>query len=471
MNAEIEPGVFELKMLEPNSFSELDLISIMVTKKCNFKCTYCPEDTDQDDMVQWDTEKFHDLLAWLYMQNDSTFVALEFFGGEPLLKWKLIKKILDNSREELVKYQIDSGNKFAISFCTNVSLITRDMLDWLLEWHYDTGIRVGFSLSFDTFASDSNRLMKKATNGSYESPVDLIKLIMDMMSKEYNIFMRNSTIRISLMPELLHRLQEDIEGMLEYDVNCISIYPVLSIDPEEKIWDLDKLQELTDSINEVSVYAIENTRTNIQTLEYVNEMGFGCGAGVTSVYVNAKGSVYGCFYTAQEEKDYDLLANFLEGKIFPNKHITTGVKADDPKCQECDKEYCLMCYANNMETKGDMFCSAAWCQEAIDFYQNTLPLCDLSVLNSQIATTEDGNADILNSINSELYDISNYIQAIAEGDTSFRPDTIGISRVEDSRVNWMSTLNDLDSIKDSLKMLMLNMYSVCKKNKRAINNE
>jgi len=313
--------------------------------------------------------------------------------------------------------------------------------------------------------------MKKATNGSYESPVDLIKLIMDMMSKEYNIFMRNSTIRISLMPELLHRLQEDIEGMLEYDVNCISIYPVLSIDPEEKIWDLDKLQELTDSINEVSVYAIENTRTNIQTLEYVNEMGFGCGAGVTSVYVNAKGSVYGCFYTAQEEKDYDLLANFLEGKIFPNKHITTGAKADDPKCQECDKEYCLMCYANNMETKGDMFCSAAWCQEAIDFYQNTLPLCDLSVLNSQIATTEDGNADILNSINSELYDISNYIQAIAEGDTSFRPDTIGISRVEDSRVNWMSTLNDLDSIKDSLKMLMLNMYSVCKKNKRAINNE
>jgi len=85
---------------------------------------------------------------------------------------------------------------------------------------------------------------------------------------------------------------------------------------------------------------------------------------------------------------------------------------------------------------------------------------------------EDGATDILNAVNDELYEISGYIQAIMSGDNKFRPTMRHVTERDiESRVAWMNTLNDLDSIKDSLKMLMLNMYSVCKKNKRAINNE
>jgi len=470
LKAKIQSKIFELKMLEPNSFSELNLVSIMVTKKCNMSCSYCPEDTSQDDLVQWNVNIFHKLLKWLYIQNDDTFVALEFFGGEPLLKWKLIKDILNKSREELSKYKISNGttNKFGISFCTNITLINRDMLDWLKSWSDDTGIRVGFSLSFDTFSSDSNRLLKRSRDGDNKSPVMLISLIMKMLAEEYNVFMRNSTIRISLTPEHLETLEEDMIKMFEYDPDCISLYPVLSIDPDMEKWNDNMFSELTNIVNNVSRLAILNTRTNIQTLEYVNKKGFGCGAGVTSVYVNAKGSVYGCFYTAQEELDYDLLANFIDVKTFPNKHITTGVKIEDPKCSSCNREHCLMCYANNMNVKGERFCSAAWCQEGVDFYEETLPLCDLSVLNSKIATLEDGNTDILNSINSELYDISGYIQAIMENNRLYELPLVEVERVSDNRVNWMNTLSDLDLIKDSLKILMLNNGLI---NRKVLNNE
>lgn len=68
-----------------------------ITSSCNYSCSYCNVIKDNKILSQKNIEE---ILVFL-KNNSENIGRLKFFGGEPLLQWKNIKFIIDNSKNFL----------------------------------------------------------------------------------------------------------------------------------------------------------------------------------------------------------------------------------------------------------------------------------------------------------------------------------------------------------------------------------
>ena len=114
-------GTHYIKSLTSNYLSSLIL---QVTKMCNFKCRYCPyagetnlERNHAPEQMTWETaQKAIDFFA----QNSSLskVIDIAFYGGEPLLNFDVIKKVV------LYSQKVFKGRKLSYQFTTNLSILT-----------------------------------------------------------------------------------------------------------------------------------------------------------------------------------------------------------------------------------------------------------------------------------------------------------------------------------------------------------
>ena len=105
---------------------EFGLLEIMLGANCNFDCFYCSQRTFKD--------KFHssrpsDVPSFIEKIKEAGIIPheIQLWGGEPLVYWKTIEKLVP----ELRKLFPDIN----ISFPTNGSLLTRDKVDFVKKWN------------------------------------------------------------------------------------------------------------------------------------------------------------------------------------------------------------------------------------------------------------------------------------------------------------------------------------------------
>lgn len=149
----------------------------VLTLRCNCSCTYCQvtrqnEDTAGDyDMDEERARKSVELM----MQSPSPQVTVEFQGGEPLLNFKVLKEIV------LYSEKLNETKKKSISYvvCTNLSLLTEEMLDFFEEH------KVNISTSIDGPASlhNSNRC-RKIFSATHDIVTKNIKLAQERLGME-----------------------------------------------------------------------------------------------------------------------------------------------------------------------------------------------------------------------------------------------------------------------------------------------
>jgi uncharacterized protein len=101
---------------------------IVVTTRCNFRCDYChasstsPEQKD-GDMTLDTAQKVVDMV----FRSPSPTIKIEFQGGEPILNWQIVKKIvryaesLNRSRRKSLEFVL----------CTNLALVDKSILKFL----------------------------------------------------------------------------------------------------------------------------------------------------------------------------------------------------------------------------------------------------------------------------------------------------------------------------------------------------
>jgi len=73
---------------------ERNNIQLMVTRRCHLRCSYCPVSKEDKDMSEGTLMKAIDLL----FSSSQKDVRLDFTGGEPLLRFDLIKKAVQYSK-------------------------------------------------------------------------------------------------------------------------------------------------------------------------------------------------------------------------------------------------------------------------------------------------------------------------------------------------------------------------------------
>lgn len=98
-------------------------LSFIVTHECNLRCVYCYE--SNRDNAQLDADQVKGIISE-YLNNEKyASVQIDFFGGEPWLKFDLIKEVCEWVWERQWK------NKYLFFTTTNGTLIHGEVKEWL----------------------------------------------------------------------------------------------------------------------------------------------------------------------------------------------------------------------------------------------------------------------------------------------------------------------------------------------------
>jgi len=138
------------------------VVQLVVTNTCNFRCKYCftrteyaskerkclKKDISNSFMTIDTARKAMDETINLAKKTGKDNISIQFFGGEPLLNWKLLRWVLDHYKK---------GRKFGIdisyTIVTNGSLVTDEIAKFLKRHN------VTVLLSFDAPRSKARAMV------------------------------------------------------------------------------------------------------------------------------------------------------------------------------------------------------------------------------------------------------------------------------------------------------------------------
>ncbi len=101
--------------------------TICVTHNCNLDCIYCYQKHDTNNKMSLDTAK--KCIDWIFdnVPKDMSGVEIGFIGGEPMLEFDLIKKVIEYTQEK------KPNEEYIFYATTNGTVLTDEMKKWLVE--------------------------------------------------------------------------------------------------------------------------------------------------------------------------------------------------------------------------------------------------------------------------------------------------------------------------------------------------
>ena len=112
-------------------------LKIQMGLSCNYSCDYCsqkfverPKETSKKDI-----DAFLEKLEVLEFDEKSG-LKVEFWGGEPFVYWKTMKPLAEALREKFTTW----ARKPQFSVITNGSILTDDIIDWLMMMNFSVSI-------------------------------------------------------------------------------------------------------------------------------------------------------------------------------------------------------------------------------------------------------------------------------------------------------------------------------------------
>jgi sulfatase maturation enzyme AslB (radical SAM superfamily) len=131
----------------------------VVTLRCEHSCPYCQVSRQSTDRSRFDmTEETAERGLTIALQSPAPRIKIEFQGGEPLLNFRLIEKIVIAAEEGGSKV----GKKLDFVIASNLALLTEDVLAFC------RGHGVLLSTSLDGPADLHNKNRPRPGGNSYE---------------------------------------------------------------------------------------------------------------------------------------------------------------------------------------------------------------------------------------------------------------------------------------------------------------
>lgn len=149
-------------------------ITLQVTQNCNLRCSYCPYTSNaggnrvhNSKRMSFDTAvKSLEMIKARSIDLDE--ILISFYGGEPLLEFELIKKIVKYSKENF------EGKKIFFSMTTNGTLLNKDILLFLVENNFV----ITLSLDGPQEINDKNRKFHNSDKSVFNEVVFWIEYIL-----------------------------------------------------------------------------------------------------------------------------------------------------------------------------------------------------------------------------------------------------------------------------------------------------
>lgn len=149
--------------LENPSNYKINHLCFEVTQRCNLRCSYCIyhdnntkfRDFGQEDM---DFSVAKKAIDYVFEYGNSEKLVFGFYGGEPLIKFDLIKACVD-----YIKSKGERETFFSLT--TNGTLLTKEMAEYFASM---PNFALVFSLDGDKQSHDEHRLFKNG-GGTFDA--------------------------------------------------------------------------------------------------------------------------------------------------------------------------------------------------------------------------------------------------------------------------------------------------------------
>lgn len=211
-------------------------LTIELTGNCNLRCKYCVyndfyEGNRAFNTSNIDFETAKKAIDYVYAQSSEERLAITFYGGEPLLNFKVMKQCIDYCLEKIKDRQL------YFSFTTNLTLMTKEIADYVAQIP-----NMGILLSLDGPEEIQNRArVKRSGEGSFQDAYRGLMYLVESVEK-YN----KATLSFNavLMPpytvEQFNAINDFFEGMdfLPANTEVRATYPSPGSIPDSFIADL-----------------------------------------------------------------------------------------------------------------------------------------------------------------------------------------------------------------------------------------
>ena len=331
------------KKIEP----DIRAISLNMAQGCNLRCTYCfagDGDYGSKGMMSFATAKA--AISLLALGKTSFHVV--FFGGEPMLNFRVI--------EQVVGWCEDERLPITFSMTTNGTLLTAEKLAWLrakkfaLNLSYDgpgmhakqrlnkdkiTNSEALIERKLEVFASQLSQLREfrlRATVTKAALPFVEEALVSTLSSKNFKLFLSHHATSERGV-EFGH---DDIEYLGEVLRRIVNRF--LAVGDFARLLKLENIEQ--------AVRMIHRGKTG----------GMACGAGVNYLTVSVAGSFYLCHRFNEDESER--VGNVSDGLAYEKlAEVSAFRAAAKAPCNTCwMREWCAGgCMHEHKSASGDKF--------------------------------------------------------------------------------------------------------------------
>ncbi len=335
-------------------------LCLHIAHDCNLACKYCfaEEGEYHGRRALMSFEVGKKALDFLIANSGNRKnLEVDFFGGEPLMNWEVVKQLVEYGRER----EAEANKKFRFTLTTNGVLLNDEILDFVNRE------MANVVLSIDGREAVHNN-MRPFRNGKGSYDLIVPKFIKTADSRnQTNYYVRGTFTHYNL------DFSNDVLHLADLGFKQISVEPVVapsSADYAIKEEDIPKLLEEYDNLAKEMIVRYQNGddfnffhfMIDLEGGPCVAKRLSGCGSGTEYLAVTPWGDFYPCHQFVGNEE-------FLLGNV-DDGIVNTSVRDEFKLCNVYAKDKCKQCFAR-------FYCSGGCAANSYNFHNSILDAYDI----------------------------------------------------------------------------------------------
>ena len=310
-------------------------LCLHIAHDCNLACKYCfaeeGEYKGHRELMSYEVgKKALDFL--IDNSGNRRNLEVDFFGGEPLMNFQVVKDLVKYGRDLEEHY----NKKFRFTLTTNGILLDDDMM----EFANKEMSNVVLSIDGRKEVNDNMRPSRNG-KGSYDLIVPKFQKLADSRNQT-NYYVRGTFTHNNL------DFAQDVAHLAELGFKQISVEPVVALPEDAYAITAEDLPVLFEEYDKLAGYMLECKKNgkDFNFFHFMIDMTggpcvakrlSGCGSGTEYLAVTPWGDLYPC----HQFVGYD---EFLMGNVFEGVK-NTDLREEFKGCNVYSKEKCKNCFA------------------------------------------------------------------------------------------------------------------------------
>ncbi len=327
-------------------------LCLHIAHDCNLGCRYCfaEEGEYHGRRALMSFEVGKKALDFLIANSGNRRnLEVDFFGGEPLMNWDVVKQLVEYGRSKEEAY----GKHFRFTLTTNGMLLN----DEIMEFCNREMSNVVLSLDGRREVNDFMRPTRKGKGSSYDIIVPKFqKFAKSRAGKDY--YVRGTFTRYNL------DFSEDVKHFADLGFDQMSIEPVVAPPEEPYAIREEDLPRILEEYDKLALEYIKRKKEGrgFQFFHFMIDLSqgpcvakrlSGCGSGTEYLAVTPWGDFYPCHQFVGQE-------NFRMGSV-DEGIVRTDIRDEFKLCNVYAKEKCRDCFAR-------FYCSGGCAANAYNFH-------------------------------------------------------------------------------------------------------